>query len=196
MRTRKERGSREAARAKCRGAGRAYKESVIQSAIDKSVQAHLEDRRSGYRGRVLTRWVCRACGPRLGQWLRRNGHYQRRPLTAEGIICLRIPPSHLPQLQPECAVHPSALPRHRRPWLDLDQQLLLLYLEGCSYRAAKRLLERKCKSSIGLMSPWRSFQASGSRHAPQKHAPSHYLALDEVYHRIGSEHRWLLSARG
>ncbi|MCZ2111630.1 MAG: transposase [Dehalococcoidia bacterium] len=176
---------------------RAFKESLLQAVIDKSVQQHLGERRSGYQGKTLTRWPCPNCGPRLGRELRRNGHYLRRPLTAEGVICLRIPQLVCRGCKRSVPFSHPLLPRRKRLWLDLDQQLLGLYLEGCSYRAVKRLLERRSKSSIGLMSLWRSFQSAGrAQHTPPQHAPSHYLALDEVYHRVRGQPRWFLSVRG
>jgi transposase-like protein len=81
-------------------------------------------------------------------------------------------------------------------WLDLDQQLAVLYLEGCSYRASKRVLERKARTATGLMTLWRSFMGTGkASHAPAARAPARYLALDEVYHKVKGEKRWLLSVR-
>jgi transposase-like protein len=91
--------------------------------------------------------------------------------------------------------HPL-LPRRKRLWLDIDQQVALLYLEGCSYRAVRRLLERRCGSSIGLMSLWRSFQATGkASHKAAERPAARYLGLDEVYHKVKGQPRWLLGVR-
>lgn len=175
---------------------RAFKEWLLQDVIDKSVRRHLGARRSGYRSTARTPWSCPRCGPRLGQEVRRNGHYRRRPLALEGVLVLRIP-------QLVCRgcngavpfVHPL-LPRRQRLWLDIDQYLLLLYLEGSSYRAARRLLERRCGSKLGLMTLWRSLQATAKApHAPAPRPPGRYLALDEVYHKVRGEKRWFLAVR-
>lgn len=175
---------------------RAFKEWLLQEVIDAAVTRELGERRSDFHRRALSQWRCPRCGPRLGSELRRNGHYRRRPLVLEGPVELRIPQL----LCVDCGksvpfTHPL-LPRRKRLWLDIDQQLAVLYLEGSSYRAVKRLLERSCRTAVGLMSLWRSFQATGSsRHAPPARAPSRYLAVDEVHHRVKGKPRWLLSVR-
>lgn len=175
---------------------REAKAAVLQRLIDRSVERHFGRRRSGFRGRTLSPWTCPRCGPRLGCELRRNGHYLRRPLVAEGMITLRVPQLLCRQCGKSVPFSHPLLPPRKRLWLDLDQQVLLLYLEGCSYRAARRLIERKCRSTVGLMSLWRSFQAAGQgRHAPASRAPGRYLALDEAHHRVRGEPRWLLAVR-
>ena len=175
---------------------RSFKEGILQAVIDKAVTQHLGQRRGAGGKRLLSPWACAACGPRLGSELKRNGHYQRRPLVCEGMITLRIP-------QLVCAgcaksvpfTHPL-LPRRKRLWLDVDQELAKLYLEGCSYRASRRLIERQTRSSTGLMTLWRSFQATGkAEHAPADRPQAHYLGLDEVYHKVKGEKRWFLSVR-
>lgn len=175
---------------------RFFKQRLLQEIIDRSVRQHLGERRSGFRGKAMTPWRCPRCGPRLGRELRRNGHYRRRPLVAEGVITLRVPQLVCRHCNGSVPFSHPLLPRRKRLWLDLDQQLLLLYLEGCSYRASRRLLERRCHSSLGLMTLWRSLQASGAaRHAPPGRPPGRYLALDEVHHRVRGESRWFLSVR-
>jgi transposase-like protein len=175
---------------------RAFKEHVLQAVIDSSVSHHLGERRSGYRGSALAPWSCPRCGPRLGSELRRNGHYRRRPLTSEGPISLRIPQLVCRACGKSVPFTHPLLPRRKRLWLDIDQQILQLHLEGCSYRATKRLLERRCRSPIGLMSIWRSFQATGAApHAAPERPPGRYLALDEVHHRVRGQPRWSLTVR-
>lgn len=175
--------------------GRCAKELVLQGIIDKAVTRFLGQRRSrGWAG--VSPWRCRRCGPRLGSELRRNGHYLRRPLTCEGQITLRVPQLVCRGCNKSVPFSHPLLPRRKRLWLDIDQQLVLLYLEGCSYRGVKRLLERRCRSSVGLMTLWRSLQAAAkARHAPAPRPPARYLALDEVYHRVRGEKRWFLSVR-
>ena len=176
---------------------RVFKEYVLQAVIENTVKRELGERRSGYRGKALSPWSCPRCGPRLGRELRRNGHYVRRPLTAEGMVRLRIPQLVCRECEKSVPFSHPLLPRRKRLWLDLDQQLLVLYLEGCSYRAVKRLLERKSRSGVSLMSLWRSFQGAGSTpRPPREHAQSRYLGLDEVHHRVRGEPRWFLSVRG
>lgn len=175
---------------------RVYKEWVLQRVIDRSVRQALGKPR-GLRRRGRTPWACPGCGPRSGDQVRRNGHYRRRPLTREGPITLRIP-----QLVcVDCGrgvpyTHPL-LPRRQRLWLDLEQHLVVLYLEGIGYRAAQRVLERAARSKLGLMSLWRAVQrVAEGRHAPASRPPSVYLGLDEVYHRLRGRPAWFLIARG
>lgn len=140
---------------------RAYKEWLLQKVIDAAVTRELGERRSDFRRRALSQWLCPRCGPRLGSELRRNGHYLRRPLTCEGQITLRVPQLVCRGCNKSVPFSHPLLPRRKRLWLDIDQQLAILYLEGSSYRAVKRLLERSCRTGVGLMSLWRSFQATG-----------------------------------
>lgn len=157
---------------------RAFKEWLLQEVIDAAVTRELGERRSDFRRRALSQWRCPRCGPRLGSELRRNGHYRRRPLVLEGPIELRIPQLLCVACGKSVPFTHALLPRRKRLWLDVDQHLAVLYLEGSSYRAVKRLVERSCRTGVGLMSLWRSFQATGSsRHAPAARAPSRYLAV-------------------
>ena len=175
---------------------RQFKEHVLQGLIDGAVRKALGGQREGGGKAVPTPWSCRQCGPRLGNELRRNGHYRRRPLTVEGPITLRIPQLVCLSCGKSVPFSHPLLPRRSRLWLDVEQRIAQLYLEGCSYRATRRLLERSCRSSIGLMSIWRSFQQTGRRaHAPAARPPARYLALDEVYHRVKGEKRWFLCVR-
>lgn len=160
------------------------------------MKRELGERRSGFRGSGMSPWSCPRCGPRLGSELRRNGHYQRRPLVQEGMIMLRVPQLVCRDCHKSVPFTHPLLPRRKRLWLDVDQHVAQLYLEGCSYRATRRLLERSSRSSVGLMSLWRSFQATGSsRHAPAERPAAQYLALDEVHHKVRGEPRWFLSVR-
>lgn len=174
---------------------RTFKERVLQDIIDRTVTAHLGLRRKPGTS-LLSPWSCATCGPRLGSELRRNGHYRRRPLVCEGMLTLRIPQLLCSTCGKSVPFTHPLLPRRKRLWLDLDQEIAQLYLEGCSYRATRRLLERRTRSSLGLMTVWRSFQRTGKEpHAPPKRPPAKYLALDEVYHKVKGEPRWFLSIR-
>ena len=175
---------------------RTFKERMLQEIIDRSVTQYLGRRRSKNGVHRLSPWACRACGPRLGSELRRNGHYRRRPLVCEGTITLLIPQLLCVGCGMSVPFSHPLLPRRKRLWLDLDQDLAELYLEGCSYRASRRLIERRTRSSTGLMTLWRSFQGTGKApHAAAERPPAHYLGLDEVYHKVKGERRWFLSVR-
>lgn len=175
---------------------RAFKECLLQDVLDRSVRRYLGERRSNYHGTALAPWSCPRCGPRLGRELRRNGHYRRRPLAAEGVLLLRIPQLICRDCGKSVPFTNPLLPRRKRLWLDIDQQVLMLYLEGGSYRSTKRLLERRCGSSMGLMSVWRSLQETAKApHAAVARPPARYLALDEVYQKVRGEKRWFLSVR-
>ena len=179
------------------GLARAFKELLLQRLIDMTVRRELGDkRRKRKRREQLTPWACPGCGPRLRNELRRNGHYLRRPLTCEGSITLRIPQLVCTGCNRSVPFTHPLLPRRKRLWLDMDQRLAVLYLEGCSYRASKRLIERGTRSAVGLMTLWRSFLGTGAApHAPAPRPPARYLGLDEVYHKVKGEKRWFLSVR-
>lgn len=175
---------------------RVAKEVTLQAVIDESVTQYLGKRRAGQPRAQLSPWRCRQCGPRLGSEVRRNGHYLRRPLVCEGIVTLRVPQLVCVSCRKSVPFSHPLLPRRKRLWLDLDQQVALLYLEGCSYRACRRLIERKARTSVGLMSLWRSFITTGATtHAPADRERAHYLALDEVFQKVRGEPAWFLAVR-
>lgn len=176
---------------------RTFKELLLQRLIDTTVRRELGDKRKKRRRRErLSPWTCARCGPRLGSELRRNGHYLRRPLTCEGSITLRIPQLVCNGCNRTVPFTHPFLPRRKRLWLDMDQRLVVLYLEGCSYRASQRLIERSTRSRVGLMTLWRSFLGTGSApHAPAPRPPARYLGVDEVYHKVKGEKRWFLAVR-
>jgi len=174
---------------------RVFKEHVLQAVIDGAVRRALGKAR-GPRRQALTPWGCERCGPRRGDELRRNGHYLRRPLTCEGMITLRIPQLVCLGCGRGVAFSHPLLPRRQRLWLDLQQRLAVLYLEGASYRASRRILERSTRTKLGLMSLWRCLQAvAQSRHAPASRPPALYLGVDEVYHKVRGQPYWFLTVR-
>lgn len=134
--------------------------------------------------------------PTPGRQLRRNGHYRRRPLVAEGMVELRIPQLVCTDCGRSVPFAHPLLPPRRRLWLDLDQRLTELYLEGASYRGAKRILERAADTDLGLMTLWRRLQAvAEGEHAAPGRPPASVVGLDEVHQRLRGEARWLLCAR-
>ena len=189
----------EAVRAWCRGGqeqARRTKEAALQAAVDGALAKVLGQPR-GKRNPALSPWACPRCGERRGDQLRRNGHYRRQVLIVEGVVHMRMPQLVCVDCRKSVPVsHPLIAPR-QRIGPDIEQHIACLYLEGCSYRATRRLLERDCRSSIGLMSIWRRFQSIGRRpHKVPTHPPSRYLFLDEVYHKVRGKGRWLLCVRG
>jgi transposase-like protein len=174
---------------------RLFKEQVVQMIVDLSVTAALGQKR-GAREEGEAPWSCPRCGPRRGDQLRRNGRYRRRPLVCEGSIALRVPQLLCTGCGRSVPFVHTLLPRRRRFWLDIDQRLTVLYLEGASYRGVKRQLEREARTSIGLMSLWRTLQRVAEEpHAPAERPPAVVMGLDEVHHRVKGKERWFLSAR-
>lgn len=175
---------------------RVFKEHVLQGVVERSVRVAL-GRARGVRPRELTPWACPDCGPRAGDQVRRNGHYRRRPLTCEGVISLRIPQLVCIDCRRSVPYSHPLLPRRRRLWLDIEHRLVLLYLEGMSYRAARRVLEWGARTRLGLMTLWRTLQrVAEGPHAPPPRLPSAYLGVDEVYHRLRGTPAWFLVVRG
>jgi len=174
---------------------RAVKEQVLQGTIDEAVTAALGERR-GARLKGTAPWPCPSCGPRRGDQLRRNGHYRRQVVVLEGVLTVKMPQVVCVDCHRSVAIQHPLLPRRQRLWLDLHQRVAEAYLEGCSYRATRRLLEREAATNIGLMSTWRLFQAVGrGEHAVPERPQARYLALDEVYQKVRGEGRWFLCAR-
>lgn len=193
------RGQRgEAVRRICRtsqGVAQKAKERILQELLEEAVIGALGPPR-GQRPKELTPWSCRSCGARRGDQLRRNGHYRRRILVREGPVELQMPQLLCVDCGKSVAVELPLLAKRQRLWMDLDQQVASTYLEGCSYRAVRRLLERDSGASIGLMTIWRRFQAVGKGpHAVPERPPARYLGFDEVYQKVKGEKRWLLCAR-
>ena len=60
----------------------------------------------------------------------------RRSLSCQGSITLRIPQLLRAGCNKSVPFSHPLLPRRKRLWGDVDQQLAVLYLEGCSYRVA------------------------------------------------------------
>lgn len=178
-----------------REAARRSKGQALQAVIDATVDAALGVR-GGTRPTAPTPWTCARCGPRRGGGLRRNGHYRRRPLVAEGVVELRIPQLLCTACGKTVPFTHPLLPPRRRLWLDLDQRLTELYLEGVGFRGLKRIPERAAGTDLGLMTLWRRFQevAEGA-HAAVKREPAQVVGLDEVHQRLKGEARWLLCAR-
>jgi len=181
---------------RCREFVRLFKERVLQQVVHRSVdQALGEARRERRQG--PTPFSCEQCGERRGHELRRNGHYRRRPMVAEGQIELKVPQLLCVDCGKSVSYEHPLLPRRRRLWLDIDQHLAELYLEGMSYRGARRVLERRASTSVGLMTLWRGLQRVGAtKHAAPANEQSEFVGLDEVYMRVKGKPRWFLTARG
>lgn len=182
----------EAARAQIRE----FKERLLVEALEQWVKRHLGPpwRR---RGREPTPWVCWRCGPRDACQVKRNGHYRRSLVVQEGVICLQVPQLRCLGCGGQLALATLLLPRRRRYWLDLDQAITEAYLSGASYRQVRAMVERRIRSSAGLMSLWRRFQevAAKARAAPLP-GPVKVLYLDEAYCRVKGKPCWALLALG
>lgn len=138
-------------------------------------------------------WSCRSCGLRSGLQLRTNGSYERRPLTLNGPVRLRIP-------QLLCRVCGKTVPfelpclgRYSRVWLDVTHEVVKGYMLGQSYRA----VAGNVAQGIGVTTAWRCLQrvAEGPHAVPE---PPELVAvgLDEVHNRVRGRPMWLLTARG
>jgi hypothetical protein len=138
-------------------------------------------------------WSCPRCGPRLGGQLRPNGSYQRRPLTLEGPVHLRIPQLLCRDCGKAVPFELPCLGRRSRVWLDVTHKVGKDYMLGHSYRT----VAANVAQGIGLMTAWRSVQrvAEGPHALP---APPELLAigLDEAHNRVRGQPVWLLTARG
>jgi transposase-like protein len=178
-----------------RETARAFKEAVLQALIDEVMVVAVGPRR-GERPAAPTPFACGGCGPRRGDQLRRNGHYRRHPLVAEGQVALRIPQLVCGECGKAVPFRHALLPPRRRLWLDLDQRLTELYLEGVGYRGVQRIVQRAANVDVGLMTLWRALQAvaEGAHAAPPRPAAS-IVGLDEVHHRLRGTGHWLLAAR-
>ena len=171
------------------------KQRMLQGVLDDAVNQALGAPR-GPRPTAIAPWTCRKCGQRRGDQLRRNGHYRRQLVVVEGVLHLRMPQIVCVTCRKSVPVEHPLLLRRQRLWSDIDQRVATTYLEGCSYRATKRLLERDASTSIGLMTLWRRFQAVGAaEHRLPERLPAQYLGLDELHMKVKGQKRWVLAVR-
>lgn len=176
---------------------RAFKEQVLQLALDIAQEEALGPRRKRHKPPWTTPWTCPRCGSRRGDQIRRNGHYRRFPLTREGPISVAVPQLLCADCGRAVPFELEILPRRRRLWLDVDYLLTQLYVEGLSYRACRRYLEGEGQTSLGLMSLWRALQrVAQGEHAVVSRPPLNTVGLDELHNRVQAQSQWLLSARG
>ena len=176
---------------------RAFKEQVLQIALEIAQEEALGPRRKRHKPQWRTPWCCPRCGPRRADQIRRNGHYRRFPLTREGPISVALPQLLCADCGRAVPFELETLPRHRRLWLDVDHLLTQLYVEGLSYRACRRHLEGEGQTSLGLMSLWRALQrVAEGEHGVASRPLLKTVGLDELHNRVQGEGQWLLSARG
>lgn len=176
---------------------RAFKEQVLQLAVEIAQEEALGPLRQRHKPQWTTPWSCPQCGRRRADQIQRNGHYRRFPLTREGTISVALPQLLCAACRRAIPFELEILPRRKRLWLDVDHLLTQLYVEGLSYRACRRYLEGESQSSLGLMSLWRALQrvAEGEQ-ALASRPPLQTVGLDELYNRVRGQGQWLLSARG
>lgn len=176
---------------------RAFKEQVLQLAVEIAQEEALGPRRKRHKPQWRTPWSCPRCGPRRGDQIRRNGHYRRFPLTREGVASLVLPQLLCADCGRAVPFELEILPRRKRLWLDVDHLLTQLYVEGLSYRACRRYLEGESQASLGLMSLWRALQrVAEGKQAVASRSPLKTVGLDELHNRVQGQSQWLLSARG
>lgn len=172
-----------------------WKGQILQEALETLVALHLGQR---WQRRIgPTPWVCKVCGPREAQQVKRNGHYRRALVVMEGNIALRVPQLRCLGCGKPLALDARFLPARRRFWGELDRTITEAYLSGASYRQVKALVEGRIQSNVGLMSLWQRFQerAKGAQ-SPALGKPLKVLYLDEAYLRVGGQARWGLLALG
>jgi transposase-like protein len=138
-------------------------------------------------------WTCPRCGPRSGGQLRPNGSYQRKPLTLNGPVKLRIPQLLCRDCGKAVPFELPCLGRRSRIWLDVTHEVVRNYMLGHSYRS----IAASVAQGIGLMTAWRYLQrvAEGPHAIPD---PPELVAvgLDEAHNRVRGQPMWLLTARG
>lgn len=176
---------------------RAFKEQVLQLAVEIAQEEVLGPARKRTKPVRPTPWSCPGCGPRRADQIQRNGHYRRYPLTREGVIALALPQLVCVGCRREVPFVLEILPRRKRLWWDIDHLLTQLYVEGLSYRACRRFLEQEAPTSLGLMSLWRALQRVGEGGHMRAPRPAlTMVGLDELHNRVRGQVRWLLAARG
>lgn len=70
---------------------REWKRKLLEEALENLVDKHHGPKWLKIRERKPTPWVCVKCGPRESNQVKRNGHYRRYLVIAEGSIRLRLP---------------------------------------------------------------------------------------------------------
>lgn len=172
---------------------RRFTESVLQEAIQLSLEEHLGPSRQRQKPERSVPWTCARCGPRLAAQVMRNGTYRRSPLTRHGPVSLRIPQLVCRDCGHSIPFSLACLPRFRRLWLDVEHELVKAYLSGHSYRT----VASQVAGQMGLMTAWRSVQrAAAGPHKPPPTPALKAVGVDEMHIRIAGKPFWYLTARG
>ena len=90
-------------------------------------------------------WKCRQCQSQLRARFRRNGHYPRKVLLADGLIIARVP-----EVRCKCGgyveVNWRVLMKYRRVWFDVLLGMIRRYVAGLSYRKTAGALSSQSRA--------------------------------------------------
>lgn len=172
---------------------RYFKEVVLQEVIRLSLDQALGPSRRRQKPDGIIPWSCPRCGPRRADQVRRNGTYERSPLTREGPIRVRIPQLVCQDCLGAVPFSLPCLPRWRRLWGDVEQEIVRAYLGGHSYRT----IASQVATGLGLMTAWRTLQrAAEGTHQPPPTPQLQAVGLDEFHVRVRGRPAWFLVSRG
>ena len=120
------------------------KKEIIEMLIEAEVEEILPQRYAKKREGKETTLICPNCGARKANQIRRDGHYKRKLRVSLGVI----EDLHIPRIEcKDCGRYINLtfkiLDPKRRYWKDVDEEVLLLYLSGVSYRKIKMIAGRK-----------------------------------------------------
>ena len=107
-------------------------------------------RQADEQGREID-WQCHHCGCRDAHYFTRDGHYRRELQTGWGQVQnLRVPMLECQKCQHDVICEYAILEKHKRFWLDLDQDVL--WSSGCcqSLREMSERWSARVGSQVGL----------------------------------------------
>lgn len=177
-----------------REAARKAAEEWIQAELEAEVTKELGGRRKPRSG-VSETWKCRRCESQLRAHFRRNGHYPRKLLLADGQISARVP-----LVRCKCGgyveVKWRVLAKFGRIWFDVLISMIRHYLAGLSYRKTSDALSSHGRVQISHLTAWRAMQKAGlaGRKAPAVQKCPRTVILDEMYVSVAGARKPILLA--
>lgn len=157
--------------------------SVLSSILNEELDAEVtEGLQRGFRrprsasGDTRTPWACHGCGTKNASDFVRDGHYPRELQTTFGALDqLRMPMVECTCCEASADIDFNALPKHKRFWLDINEQVLLDYgfdagLRQIAQRLALRLgsspspatIQRRVHAAKEALQAWRQASVEGT----------------------------------
>jgi transposase-like protein len=174
--------------------GLAEAEEWFQAQLEAEATRELGGHRAPRSG-VSETWQCSRCERSQRALFRRNGHYRRRLLVAEGSITVLVP-----LVRCRCGgsvrVKWRVLAERGRLWFDVRLRMIRHYVAGLSYRKTADALSSQAMVHVSHMTVWRAMQKAGivGRKLPVIAKCPETVVLDEMYVWVAGKKKPMLLA--